>query len=166
MTRIFEDGTWRLGDTYNTSIGQFGFQVTPIQMTRAMAALANNGKLITPVLVSGSEPEVEEVPYNINAKDYRLIQTALRDTVTEGTARIIDTDATTFGAKTGTAQVGVNNEYYNSWITGFFPYENPRYSFSILMERAPEESEGSAGRAMRTFIDSVSEHYPEFWQTL
>jgi penicillin-binding protein 2 len=40
---VFNDD-WRLGDTYLTSIGQFGFQTTPIQLLRAYAALANGGQ--------------------------------------------------------------------------------------------------------------------------
>lgn len=160
--QTFADGTWRLGDTYITSIGQFGFQVTPIQMTRAMAALANNGTLVTPLLIT-SEREAKEVPITISTGDYQIIRKALRQTVTDGTARIINTPYVSMAAKTGTAQVGVNNEYENSWVVGFFPYENPRYSFSIVMERGPDGGDGSAGRAMRHFIDAVQEQYPEFW---
>ena len=163
--KIFEDGTWRLGDTYNTSIGQFGFQVTPIQMTRAMAALANNGSLLEPLLMKGpvhSEPVSE----NINPDDYAIIRRALRQTVTEGTARIINVPEVAIAAKTGTAQVGIDNEFYNSWAIGFFPYENPQYAFSLVMERGPDGGDGSAGRAMRTFIDSVSTEYSEFWKNL
>src|SRR3989344_5533171 len=39
---VFEDD-WRLGDTYFTAIGQFGFLTTPIQMLRAYSAIANGG---------------------------------------------------------------------------------------------------------------------------
>lgn len=160
---VFDDGTWRLGDTYITSIGQFGFQVSPIQMTRATAALANSGRLLTPLLVKG-DSEVSVVGEGISEEDYELIRQGLRDTVTEGTARIINRPYISSAAKTGTAQVGANNEFYNSWIIGFFPYEDPRYSFSIVMERAPKDQDGSAGRAMSSFINSVQENYPEFWE--
>ena len=161
----FEDGTWRLGDTYITSIGQFGFQVTPIQMTRSIAAIANNGLLVTPRLVAGATI-VEPIEHAIDPADYELIRLALRDTVTKGIANIVNDTNVSIAAKTGTAQVGVNNEFYNSWVVGFFPYDEPVYSFSIVMERGPSGGDGSAGRAMRTFINSVTEHYPEFWETL
>ena len=38
--------------------------------------------------------------------------------------------------KTGTAQVGTQNQYTNSLVEGFFPYENPRYAFAVVMEQA------------------------------
>ncbi|MCA9352850.1 hypothetical protein KC901_01565 [Patescibacteria group bacterium] len=161
----FADGTWRIGDTYITSIGQFGFQVTPIQMTRAMAAIANNGILFEPLLIAG-DSHSELVPDHISLDDYELIRQALRDTVTKGIAAIINSQDVAMAAKTGTAQVGVDNEFYNSWVVGFFPYENPQYAFSIVMERGPDGGVGSAGRAMRDFIASVSVNYPEFWQNL
>jgi len=44
----FDGEIWRLGDTYNTAIGQYGMQISPIQVVVATAALANGGNLITP----------------------------------------------------------------------------------------------------------------------
>lgn len=161
----FADGTWRLGDTYITSIGQFGFQVTPIQMTRAIAALANNGTLLQPLLVKG-QPIAKDVPIQIDREDYELIRKAMRDTVTKGTAQSINVDYIDMAAKTGTAQVGVDNEFYNSWIVGFFPVENPQYAYSLVMERGNTGDIGSAGKAMRNFMDGVQENYPEFWGDL
>ncbi|MFT7327932.1 MAG: penicillin-binding protein 2 [Crocinitomicaceae bacterium] len=163
--RIFEDGTWRLGDTYITSIGQFGFQVTPIQMTRATAALANGGFLLQPMLLK-QKPNRKILDISIDPTDYELIRLAMRDTVTEGTAKIIDLPYVQMAAKTGTAQVGINNEFYNSWIIGFFPYDEPKYAFSIVMERALSDSDGSAGRAMRNFMEGVQNNYPEFWESI
>jgi penicillin-binding protein 2 len=163
--KIFSDGTWRLGDTYITSIGQFGFQVTPLQMTRAAAALASEGILLEPLLVVGDSKKTLIEP-QIKKENYDIVVAGMRDTVTLGTARNINFPYINMAAKTGTSQVGVNNEFYNSWIIGFFPYENPQYAFSVVMERAPKDNEGSASRAMRTFIESVQENYPEFWALL
>ena len=163
--KIFSDETWRLGDTYITSIGQFGFQVTPIQMVRATAALANKGMLLLPRLVKG-EVQGSLIRESISDEHYNLITSGLREAVTKGTAQIVNVPFVDIAAKTGTAQVGSGNEFFNSWIIGFFPYEKPRYSFVIVMERAPRDSKSSAARAMRTFIDTVQEEYPEFFKIL
>ena len=39
---------WLLGNTYHSSIGQYGFQVTPLELVRAVATIANGGILVTP----------------------------------------------------------------------------------------------------------------------
>lgn len=163
--KTFADGTWRLGDTYITSIGQFGFQVTPIQMTRAFAALANGGMLMTPILVA-HEGDTTLVKKDIDYDNYALIHLALRDTVTKGTAQLVNIPELAIAAKTGTAQVGVDNEYYHSWIVGFFPFDEPQYSFAIVMERGPDGGHGSAARAMRKFLDIVRSEYPELFDEL
>jgi cell division protein FtsI/penicillin-binding protein 2 len=46
-------------------------------------------------------------------------------------------------AKTGTAEFGIldkpgNYEHTHAWVTGFFPYDNPKYSFSIFLEDGGE----------------------------
>lgn len=167
--KLFADGTWRLGDTYNTSIGQFGFQVGVLQMTRAMAALANNGTLHTPYLIKNDKSQHEErIGKEISEEYYAVVRKALRQTVTEGTAGLLNIPQAQFAAKTGTAQVGVDNEYKNSWALGFFPYDNPQYAFAVVMEKAPntEYNMGSAARAMRDFLASVTENNPEFWEEL
>src|SRR3989344_3348883 len=48
------DDPWRIGDTYHTAIGQYGFQITPLQAALFTAAIANGGKLLTPQLIAGS----------------------------------------------------------------------------------------------------------------
>jgi penicillin-binding protein 2 len=50
----FNGDIWRLGNTYHTAIGQYGFQITPIQAVRATCALANGGYLISPTLTMAS----------------------------------------------------------------------------------------------------------------
>src|SRR3989339_54716 len=53
----FDGEPGRLGNTYHTAIGQYGFQTTPLQMARAVAALANGGTLVTPQIMAGAPGE-------------------------------------------------------------------------------------------------------------
>lgn len=46
---------WRIGDTYITSIGQYGFRVTPLQMLKAVSSIANNGVMVTPKILMDEE---------------------------------------------------------------------------------------------------------------
>lgn len=156
---VFKD-SWRLGDTYITSIGQFGFQVTPLQVARGMAALANGGSLVQP-RIFGKTPVVSKKIEGIDEKYYATILKGLRRTVTEGTAKSLNIKSVEVAAKTGTAQVG-NNKYTNSWVTGFFPYENPRYAFTVVMERGPKDDAISASWVMRYLLEWMHTNTPEY----
>ncbi len=163
--KIFKGDIWRVGDTYNTSIGQYGFQVTPIQMVRAVASIANNGILVTPHVVLGDEElnnKIEKI--DIDIEKMKIIHDGMRRAVTEGTAMSLNLKNVEVAAKSGTAQVGFGNTNTNSWIIGFFPYENPRYAFAVLMERGPKEASGNATRVMSQTIDYMSLYTPEYIQ--
>ncbi|MEJ0002213.1 MAG: penicillin-binding transpeptidase domain-containing protein [bacterium] len=56
----FKGDPWRVGDTYHTVIGQYGFQVTPMEMARAAASIANYGTLVTPHFILGDTAREKE----------------------------------------------------------------------------------------------------------
>lgn len=160
---VFNGDSWRLGDTYITSIGQFGFQVTPMQMARGVAAIANSGKLVTPHIVRGPT-EAVYISEPISTSNYQVVRDGMRYTVTDGTATNLNRNYISIAAKTGTAQVGANNAFINSWAVGFFPYETPQYAFALVMERGPnEDTTRGASWVIRTAIDNLAETYPEFF---
>jgi penicillin-binding protein 2 len=163
-TKTFKGEPWRVGDTYNTSIGQYGFQVTPIQMVRAAGAIANFGTLNTPHITLADEvfkSQKNNIP--IDKEKMKVIHEGMRMAVTEGTCMALNIPSVKVAAKSGTAQVGLGNTNTNSWIVGFFPYENPKYSFALVMERGPKEASGNATRVMSEVIDYMSVYTPEYF---
>ncbi|MCC6323865.1 hypothetical protein IT400_03695 [Candidatus Nomurabacteria bacterium] len=159
----FKGEPWRLGDTYNTSIGQYGFQVTPIQMVRAVASIANGGTLLTPHITVGDKIlEAKKTTLPINPEAMKVIKEGMRMAVTEGTATALNIPGVQVAAKSGTAQLGVGNTNTNSWIIGFFPYENPKYAFAVLMERGPKAASGNATRVASEVIDYMKLTTPEY----
>lgn len=144
---------WYLGDTYFTAIGQYSMQVTPIQMARATAAVANGGRLYTPTLLAGQAPRFTAVPANPVA--LRVVRQGMRLTVTSALASALNFPYVSVAAKTGTAQTGTRNQYDNSWVVGFFPYENPQYAFALVLERGPQGSGSQAVYAMRDFFEAL-----------
>lgn len=156
----FNGDPWRLGDTYNTSIGQYGVQVTPLQMARMTAAIASNGKLFTPTLIASSTPVYEKLPFTEHT--FEVIHEGMHLAVTDGTAAALKLPFVEIAGKTGTAQVGVRNEYMNSWIVGFFPYEDPRYAFATVLERAPAGTGTGAPAAMNEFFWWLNQHKSEY----
>lgn len=163
--KTFEDGTWRIGDTYNTAIGQYGFQVTPIQAVRAIAALANNGKLLTPTVLKlpGKEAAVFEERV-FDPSYFEIVKDGMRRSVTEGTAKGLDIEQVTVAGKTGTAELGTSKKYVNSWVVGYFPVEKPRYAFMVMMERGPRTNTVGALYIMRSLLEWMSIYTPEYLQ--
>lgn len=144
---------WYLGDTYFTAIGQYSVQVTPLQMARAIAAVANGGELFTPTLIAGEAQAHTSVP--ISEPALRTVREGMRLGVTEALAGALNLPYVSVAAKTGTAQTGTRNQYDNSWVVGFFPYEDPQYAFAVVLERGPEGSGSQAVNVMRELFDSL-----------
>lgn len=166
----FEDSQWRIGDTYNTSIGQYGFQITPMQAVRATAAIANDGKIMEPTIIKGDNSPVANAR-TLSVSDYnffKIVKEGMRAGVTEsrGTATGLNIGAVEVAAKTGTAELGVSKAFVNSWVVGFFPYDNPRYAFVVMMERGPRANTVGATYVMRQLLLWMSEHTPEYLTVL
>lgn len=163
--KTFKGEPWRVGDTYNTSIGQYGFQVTPIQMARASAGIANMGTINTPhITLADKNFEAKKTIVPVDPEKMKVIYEGMRMAVTEGTCMALNIPNVKVAAKSGTAQVGLGNTNTNSWIVGFFPYENPKYSFALVMERGPKAASGNATRVMSEVIDYMSVYTPEYLQ--
>ncbi len=160
----FDNDIWRLGDTYFTSIGQYGFQVTPLQVIRAVAALANKGTVINPVIVKDTPVDVVSKVENIKPEIWDIIHEGMRMGVTEGTAKGLNMDAVHIAAKTGTAELGVSKDNVNSWTTGFFPYENPRYAFVIVMEKGNRHNVIGGVAVSRKLFDWMAIYTPEYFK--
>ncbi len=159
------DQVWRLGDTYHTSIGQYGFLVTPIQMLRAMSSIANFGTLVTAHVLQDSPLTFQKLSEDFTLEDYEVIHRGLRKVITEGTGQVLNVPYVDIAAKTGTAQTGFRNQFVNSWVVGFFPYDKPKYAFVLLMERGPSKAERSASFGMRSFLDSANTIAPEYFES-
>lgn len=160
----FPGDDWRIGDTYHTSIGQYGFQVTPAQMVKAVAALANNGKLLKPHLLKEEKSETDylEKQLDIDEEDFKIVKEGMRQAVTEGTASGLNISAVKVGAKTGTAELGTLKQFVNSWVIGFFPYDEPKYAFAVVMEKGPRHNTVGALFIVRQLLEWMSANAPEY----
>ncbi|MSR71151.1 MAG: hypothetical protein EXS50_00550 [Candidatus Taylorbacteria bacterium] len=161
----FKGDVWRLGDTYNTVIGQYGWQLTPIQMVRGTAAIANYGTLLTPKIILGEGQKPGNTrTIDIQKAYFDIVHEGMRMTVTEGTAPGLNLKNVAIAAKTGTAQVGVSKSHVNSWVIGFFPYDNPKYAFAAMMERGPADNDVGAVSVIHQMFNWMTENAPEYLQ--
>lgn len=157
----FNGEEWRIGDTYNTAIGQYGFQVTPIQVIRAVSALANNGNLLLPTFIKGQSPFVS-ARINLDTNFYKIVKEGMRLGVTEGTSIALNLPFVEVASKTGTAQLGISKDEVNSWVVGFWPYKNPHYAYAIVMERGSKNNQFGAVLVMQEFLNWVGVYANEY----
>lgn len=159
----FNGEPWRLGNTYHTVIGQYGFQVTPIQVVRAYAALANGGTLLHPTIrkIDPKEARVERT-ITLPASHFTVVREGMHMGSKTGTAKALNVEYLELGAKTGTAELGAGKDRVNSWVTGFFPYEKPRYAFAIVLESGPKGNTVGGVYVMRQLLDWMFWNTPEY----
>lgn len=160
----FDGEPWRIGDTYHTAIGQYGMMVTPIQMVKATAIIANGGYLVHPTILASSTQSASNTKrLNIPLSYFNIIHDGMRLAVTEGTAKGLNLPRIEVAAKTGTAELGVSKNNVNSWIVGFFPFQQPRYAFAVVMERGPSTNLVGGVFTIRQLLDWMSVYTPEYF---
>src|SRR3989338_2158210 len=159
----FDGDPWRLGNTYHTAIGQYGFQVTPLQVVRGIAAIANGGKLLEPRIVEEKDTPPSYIVIPIKTASFEVVREGMHDAVTKGgTASGLLLPNVSVAGKTGTAELGTLKKFVNSWVVGFFPYENPRYAFTIIMEKGPRDNTIGASFVARQLFEWMSVNTPEY----
>ncbi len=140
---------WYRGETMITAIGQGATDVTPLQMARFIAALANGGLLLKPELRADTPPVVDR-RIKVNPQNLAIVRQAMRDVVANphGTAHAeLYRLPWHVAGKTGTAQViamgqddrGHDSPVYDkhkdhAWFVGFAPYEHPQIAIAVFVE--------------------------------
>ena len=95
---------------------------------------------------------------------FDVVHEGMRQSVEVGTSILVNVPYVKVAAKTGTAQLGVNKNKVNSWIIGFFPYENPKYAFTVMMEAGPSSNSVGASSIMHGLLDWMSINTPEYFK--
>jgi penicillin-binding protein 2 len=179
--------SWALGDTANLVIGQGQMQITPLQITRMVAAVANGGKLWQPLFVSraeliGEPPSYTAQPTALSALDFapstfETIREGLCQVTLDpnGTARYMFEDWYAFQrtdvvvcGKTGTAQTGGETTRPQAWFAAFAPQDDPEIAVTVIVENSCEGSEVSAPivrRIVEDYYGMPHGEWPPLWQT-
>ena len=160
----FNDEIWRLGDTYITSIGQYGTQITPINAARYVTTIANGGDILTPSLLFGGNKNPVQRTLELNEKDWRIVREGMRDAVLYGTSVGLNVPYVKAAGKTGTAEVGSAKLYVHSWSVGFFPFDNPRFAWATVMEKGPSSNTLGATSVVRKLFDWMAVNTPEYFE--
>ncbi len=144
-----KDEVWYIGDTYHAAIGQGDITATPLQVANYTAVFANGGKLVVPhvvkkildsdnKLVEDIKPKVIRDNF-IKAANIKIVREGLRQTITSGSGRALNSLPVEVAGKTGTAQWSSIRKH-QAWFTGFAPYNNPEIVITVLLEEGGEGS--------------------------
>jgi cell division protein FtsI/penicillin-binding protein 2 len=139
-----KDANWHEADLGTNSFGQ-GIAVTPLQIATAIAAIANDGLLVKPHIVSrivGSDREVEMKPIVVRrAVSSQTAQTLTRMMV--NALKRANSEALVPGyevaGKTGTAEIPVPGGYHPTLtlasFAGFLPANDPKVLILVIIDR-------------------------------
>ena len=165
---------WYQGDTIRVGIGQGYWPATPIQMSKALNTLINDGNMKVPHLLNSTRINGQLVPYkqqdavqigDIHSGYWEIAKDGMYGVANRanGTAHKYFANAPyKIAAKSGTAQV-FGDETYNAHtlaahlrdhklMTAFAPYDNPQVSVAIILEN------GGAGPAVGTIVRQILDH--------
>ncbi len=176
---------WYPGETLITGIGQGYHQVTPLQLARATATLANKGKVVTPFLVDkmvsaqGTRPgpTLPNITLPLNPDNVNKVIEGMVNVVhsAHGTAKGINTNIDyQIAGKTGTAQVlGIKqNAKYNenaidfkfrdhALFIAFAPAADPKIAIAVVVENGGHGGSVAApiaGLVIKQFLQENNEN--------
>ncbi|HLW29047.1 MAG TPA: penicillin-binding protein 2 [Kiloniellales bacterium] len=146
---------WREINTMTVSYGH-GIALTPLQVTRAFAALVNGGELVQPTLIkrlAGEEGPRERVISELTAERMRWL---LRLVVLHGSGGNADVEGYLLGGKTGTANKlspsgGYQLDKRIASFAGAFPIDDPRYVVFLMVDE-PKPTEKTYGFATAGWV--------------
>ena len=138
---------WTPVDTITSAIGQGALQVTPIQMARLYAAVANGGWLVTPHLV---ESPTERTWIGLKPATLRVLRDGLRQVVTIGTAKLLnDPNLPPVAGKTGTGEDPPRPDH--AWFGGYAPADKP----TLVIIAFGENSGGYGGTVAAPMVKAL-----------
>jgi penicillin-binding protein 2 len=163
------DKLWKPGDSIQLAIGQKDLLVTPMQMARFYALIANGGKLVTPHVLldveqgGGATPHpAAPAPQQTGVTPAAL--TVVQQGLLEATHASFGTSTAVFGSfpvqiagKTGTAEKaidpgdGIARLFNQSWWCGYGPYDNPSIVVCAVIENGGHGGTAAAPAALKVF---------------
>jgi penicillin-binding protein 2 len=170
------DRIWKPGDSIQLAIGQKDLLVTPMQMARFYALIANGGRLVTPHVVAdverpspnGQPPTVDKrfapappIQSGVDASALSVV----RDGLYQATHASYGTSYAVFGSfpipvcgKTGTAEKVEQVPGYpngkienQSWWIGYAPCDAPKIVVAALIENGGHGGTAAAPTALKVF---------------
>lgn len=171
--RTYGRGRWTSGYTINLGIGQGDMVVTPAQLARYVAAIANGGtlyplhlvdKMVHPETGEVRRPDLpppEQIP--VDERHFETVREGMRRVMEKGTGQWVQIPGIPSGGKTGTAQNPHGKDH--SLFIMFAPFDDPQIAVAVTVENA-----GYGATAAAPIASLMAEQYlrgsidTEVWQ--
>ena len=150
-----------------SAIGQFDVSANPMQMALVASAIANDGVLLRPRLVTQiRDPqgqivktfEPEEFSRPLTPEHARQLRDMMVAVVQSGTGYAAQIPGVMVAGKTGTAQHGGKDEAPHAWFTAFAPAENPQVAVAVIvLDGGDLGSDATGGRVAAPIAKAVIE---------
>lgn len=138
------------------SIGQYDVAASPLQMAMVSAAIANDGVLMDPYLVSEvrspdlqviSRTRPQQLDRPLSADNAAKLKQMMVSVVQNGTGTAAQIPGIGVGGKTGTAQSDPTRKPY-AWFTALAPADDPQIAVAVFIQDANIPREDIAGGAL------------------
>jgi penicillin-binding protein 2 len=151
---------WYMGDTVSIAIGQGPLQITPLQLARMYAAVANGGYLVVPHMVQTKTNFLaQRRPIHLKPSTLATLRAGLRQVVTNGTAGVLNDPALPpVAGKTGTAEDPPRPDH--AWFGGYAPVDHPQ----IVVVAFAENCGGHGGSTTAPMVHKMLQVYFRQWQ--
>ena len=157
---------WTLEDTFNMSIGQGGFKLSPLQVACLTASFARGETRTIPTLLK--LPEGSSItdhggePIGLLPQQYQDIVRGMNLAAEQGTARRCKVPGIRLAGKTGTGQWRSNNMELNlAWFIAFAPLDDPEVAIAVLVEGTVPQDNVQGGLNAATVAGKVLRKYFE-----
>lgn len=150
-------------DMVRTAFGQGDTLVTPLHLNMITQAIANDGILMKPYLISSVVNSNQNLVKEFSSSEYKQLMTPeeadivtamMEQVVKNGTAKKLKSKTYTVAGKTGSAEYSDVSTSTHSWFTGFAPADNPEICVTIILENA-----GTSGLHAVPMADKIFEEY-------
>jgi penicillin-binding protein 2 len=168
---------WYAGETISVGIGQGAVATTPIQLARAIGAIASGGLLVRPHVTNPENLPADFVPTTdtpsetrvaFDTKNWEVVTDAMADVVSPvGTAAASRVPGIDMAGKTGSAQtisntlkaklgaLGKAKYKDNGWFVGVEPRRNPEIVVAVLFEEGEHGDRAAriASQVIKAYVD-------------
>lgn len=139
-----------------SAFGQFDVRATPLQMAMVTSAIANQGVLLQPQLISRivasnlnvlSEPAPRVFSSPISRETAAILTRMMVTSVSAGAASNAGIEGEAVAGKTGTAENG-DEQPYTLWFTGFAPATDPEIVVAVVIENGGGLGQNGTGNQL------------------